>query len=354
MSAECFRVRTADGDRLLDPADGYVLPHEHLISDLRRRWAGPGDWDQLDPPEAQFSLGTLDTLRHAPQATSRENLVLSDWYLAATELREARATGCQLVVELTVEGLEPLPRLSRAAAAQAGLAVVVAVGRYMEATLADTDRGTAAGELADRWLGQVETGIDGCQVGIIGEIGVGAQFTTAERRSLQAAARVQRQTGLPVNVHVEPRSHHGKAVLDELEHAGADLSRVVLSHQDFDLDDTETIELLERGCYAEFDLFGRGPLFRFAGRYAADDEARVTAIEHLCARGFTDRLLLSHDICMRHCLRRYGGWGYGHLGRYIIPVLTDRLGADTTTTLTRLNPLRLLALPPGVRSVPPA
>lgn len=340
-----WTLRTTAGPVSLAPEDGYVLPHEHIIFDLRRRWHGEGACDDLDEPGKEVTLPNLDALRHHPQATARENLVFTDWYLAAKELREARQTGCTLVADLTTAGLSPMPSLVHRAAQQAGLHAIVPVGRYMASTLDAAERERPAEEVAERWLSQITEGIDGCIPGVIGEIGVGPDLAEAEHRSLQAAAITQQRTGLAVNVHIEPLSGVLKPALDAMEKAGADMTRVIVSHMDFRISHQDIGEVLRRGSYAEFDLFGRAPLFRFGGRYSDDDESRVAALIDLAEHGHLDQLLVSHDICMRHCLKRYGGYGYAHLSRHIFPVLEKALGADALTTLTRRNPLRALASP---------
>lgn len=340
---ESFPVRTAAGERILDPAEGYTLPHEHLVCDLRARWWGDGDPWTLDPPGVGVDMRSLDELRHKPQALIRENLVLSDWYLAATELRPVRDTGGQLVVDVTVEGLFPQPRLSRRAAELAGMHAVVAIGRYLPKSLSPDERQEPVESLVDRWSQQAAEGVDGCTVGIIGELGVGADLDDVERRTLVAGGRVARDTGLAVNVHIEPGSPRAHEALDILAEAGADLTKVAVSHVDAAPDIEVLTKLLDRGCYAEFDLFGRAPVFRFAGRYLADDEARAAVLVELAERGYVDQLLLSQDICMRHGLLHYGGYGYAHLARHVCPILTDRVGEAAVHRMTRVNPLRLLA-----------
>lgn len=341
--SERFSVRTAAGERALDPDAGYTLPHEHLVSDLRARWWGDGDAWRLDPPGVGVAMDVLDELRHTPQATIRENLVLSDWYLAATELRHVRDTGGQLVVDATVEGLSPEPRLSRRAAELAGLHAVVAVGRYLPASLSPAEREEPVESLAERWTAQAENGVDGCTIGLVGELGVGPDLSDVERRTLVAGARVAAATGLGVNIHIEPGSAHTHEALDILAGAGADLGKVAVSHVDAAPEPAALTALLDRGCYAEFDLFGRAPVYRFAGRYSADDETRVDVLCALADRGYADHILLSQDICMRHGLLHYGGYGYAHLARHVLPTLTERLGADIVHRMTRVNPLRFLA-----------
>jgi phosphotriesterase-related protein len=43
--------------------------------------------------------------------------------------------------------------------------------------------------------------------------------------------------------------------------------------------------------------------------------------------GYGDRLLLSHDIFLKYCLTKYGGFGYAHIPENIVPWLRG-LGAS--------------------------
>lgn len=339
-----YRVITSAGPRDFDPQDGYVLPHEHVIIDMRVYWEGRGEWDGLDFPEQALSAATVFEHRTLPQGTSRENLVLADWYVAATELGAARANGCQLVVDLTTEGLDPQPRLAMKAFELAGLPAVLSVGRYLGHSLDEAQAARSAEELADDWLARIETGVDGYRIGMIGEIGTSAEISPTEHTSLRAAARVQASTGLPLNIHVDPFGRQGNRVLDVLEAEGADLGKVALSHCDGDLDVDWLDSLAARGCYVEFDLFGTNHDWRILGRGFNDDGERLDALAQLVDRGHAERLLLSHDICMKNSLKRYGGWGYEHVGASVLPKLDQLLGEELRSLISAVNPLRHLSV----------
>lgn len=341
---DTVEIITTEGRRRFDPSDGYVLPHEHIMCDLRVYWEGPGEWSDLDTVEQALGPATYDAHRRLPQGTSRENLVLADWYVAALELQDARENGCQLVVDLTIEGVGPQHRLSARSARMAGLPLVVSVGRYLGHALTPEQVAAKPDDVAAGWLAQIGTGIDGLAVGIIGEIGTSAVIGPAELVSLHAAALTQRESGLPLNIHVDPFGRQGHAVLDVLERDGADLTKVALSHCDADIDVDWLASLAERGAYVEFDLFGTGPEWRILGRGFNSDRQRLDALAALVGRGLGDRLLLSHDICMKNSLRRHGGWGYGHVGRTILPQIDEELGSDVRLQLSTLNPLRYLSV----------
>jgi phosphotriesterase-related protein len=341
MDGATHLVRTAHGDKPFSPDDGYTLPHEHVVVDLRVWWTGEGAPDELDPPGLDLP-DVLEEVARAPEATCRENLVLSDWYLAAKELRTARQTGLQLLVDVTTRGLDPRHDLAVRAADLAGVDVVVSVGRYLAASLDATDRARTVDELAEEWTRQVTDGIGGLAPGIIGEIGTGSVIEDAEETSLRAAARVQAATGLAVNVHVHPYARRALEALRILADEGADLSRVAISHCDGELDVDWLVSVLQTSCYVELDQFGTGPERLIQGRGYPSDDDRIVVIRELCERGWTDRLLLSHDLCHRNSLLRYGGSGYGHIGTTIRPALTAAVGDKITRQIIAVNPLQLL------------
>jgi phosphotriesterase-related protein len=338
-----YRVATAAGVVELSEGGGYVLPHEHVIVDIRPWWTGEGDPWSLDPPGVDLEH-MLDEIVRMPEGTSRENMVLCDWYVSAKELRLARESGCQLFVDLTCEGLRPLHDLVVQAADLAEIGVVLSVGRYIGSSLDAEARRVGVDELTDRWVRTTLEGFNKVRPGIIGEIGTSATIEDVEMVSLQAAAQAQQASGLPINVHLHPFGRQAITVLDTLEQAGADCSRVALSHCDGEFDRDFLLRILDRGCYVEFDQFGTTPDQLFEGCPMPSDAERIDMIVDLCERGYAQQLLLSQDICHRHSLTRYGGTGYAHLAVTVLPELRHRLGTGVTDQVVSSNPLRLLSL----------
>ena len=338
-----YRVATAAGIAGVSDGGGYVLPHEHVIVDIRPWWTGEGDPWILDPPGVDLEHLRAEVVQ-MPEAVARENMVLCDWYVGAKELRLARESGCQLFVDLTCEGLSPSHGHVIQAANLAGIAVVISVGRYIASSLDDEARRVGVDELGDRWVRTISEGFNGARPGIIGEIGTSVNIEDAERVSLRAAARAHKVSGLPINVHLHPFGRQALAVLEILEQAGADCSRVALSHCDGEFDRDFLLRVLEYGCLVEFDQFGTTPDQLFEGAPMPSDEDRIEMIVELCDRGYSQQLLLSQDICHRHSLTRYGGTGYAHLATYVLPDLRRRLGSVVTDQLVASNPLKLLDL----------
>lgn len=343
MTSVEYRVRTVQGLRTFNPNEGIVLPHEHILVDSRVWWEGEGSWRDFDDPVV-LAEASWNDLRRKPQGLTRENMLLSDWYLSARELRMARDAGTQLVVDLTVLGTGPNAEMAVRAADLAGVEVVVSVGRYVHAALPRGEHDVTEDELVERWTAQVIEGVFGYLPGIIGEIGTSWNIEEIERRSLRAAARVQERTGLPLNIHVHPFAKRALEAIGIAEKAGADPSKIAISHLDCEIDLPQIEAIMRTGAFVEMDNFGTSRSRIVNGDGYPDDNERLDALEHLLSLGFTSQLLLSHDINHRNSLATNGGWGYAHIGRNVLPRLVERFGADAARTLTARNPLSFLGI----------
>jgi phosphotriesterase-related protein len=339
-----YLIRTAYGPKEFRASAGAVLPHEHIVIDSRVWWEGQGDWRQFDDEDA-LRAATPEALAEYPQATIRENMLLSDWFLSAKELRAARDAGTQLVVDLTVLGSGPDTRSALRAADTAEMDVVVSVGRYLHDAVPVSEHEVGEDELVERWMRQIADGVDGYLPGIIGEIGTSAVIEDDEWVSLRAAARTQARTGLPMNIHVHPYARQAVNAVTIAANAGADLGKLAVSHLDCDLNIEELRTLLALGVYVEFDNFGTSRHRKVDGRGYPDDAERLDMIEELIDLGHQSHILLSHDINHRNSLRANGGWGYAHIAEHIVPQLTERFGERIARELTAENPLRFLELP---------
>jgi phosphotriesterase-related protein len=345
---DAYRVRTARGVREFRPEGGVVLPHEHVIVDSRVWWEGEGDWRDFDAQELVDATGWPAQHSH-PQSTLRQNLLLSDWYLGARELRLAKDAGTQLVVDLTVLGSGPNAELAVRAAELAGIDLVISSGRYLEPALPASEHAVSEDELVERWLAQIADGYpvpggtgDALMPGVIGEIGTSWDITDVEATSLRAAGRVQAATGMPFNIHVHPFAKKALQAIGIAEKAGADPSRIAISHLDCEIDLPQLEDIMRAGAFVEMDNFGTGRSRFVNGDAYPDDAERLDAIEHFLAGGFGPQLLLSHDINHRNSLVTNGGWGYRHLAHTVRPLLADRFGEQTALQLTAHNPLAFL------------
>jgi phosphotriesterase-related protein len=326
---------------------GVTLPHEHLLCDLRALWHAP-------PPERADLVGLVDAdpqprdrgpLSSDPYVC-RPNLLLDAPALAAEELSYFRAAGGHSLVELTVQGLHPRPSALKRVAEVSGANVVAGCGWYRQSVRPPGLDYLSEDEMVGQLIRTIRLGFPGgVRPGIIGEIGTGDPVHQHERKALRAAAAAQRATGLSMAVHLALWGRQGGVVLDVLEDAGADLTRVMLCHLSEQPTATDYHRaLLDRGACLAFDTFGAEYALDSAGKRLATDEERIRGLVRLIAAGYTSQLLVSHDICERLQLRAYGGYGYAHLLTTITPRLR-RVGVDAATldALFRVNPARLLA-----------
>jgi phosphotriesterase-related protein len=195
----------------------------------------------------------------------------------------------------------------------------------------------------------VTEGLDGTDIraGLIGEMGCSWPILEPERRALRAAARAAVQTGAALSVHPGRAPGACAEILDITEAEGLDPARTILCHMDRTHPDGAGIAaLLARGANVEWDFFGIEQSHYWMGdTEIPTDRDRVRLIALFAEAGHADRILVSQDICTRTRLRGWGGHGYGHLLRNVVPLMR-RMGLepDLIDRLIRATPLRLLTL----------
>ena len=322
------RVMTVRGP-VPAPDLGITLMHEHVFIDLSFLWDAPTSEWQKPLVDAEITLANRGLLQVDPYV-SRRNLVLDDFDVAVAELAPFRQLGGGSVVDLT----------------RTGLHIIAGCGYYTQRAHPPEVATLSESELLERLLVDIANGLGGTDVrpGIIGEIGTSSPVHADEAKVLRVAAAAQAKTGLAINVHVAIFRREALAALDILEAAGADLSRVVISHLDEQPDTAYHQAILERGAYVEYDTFGSESYFDGDGSAEPSDRERVDCLIELLDAGFGDRLLISQDVCTKVQLLKYAGFGYGHILRSILPRLRRR-GVDEATVRKLLveNPARVLA-----------
>ncbi|TDL78351.1 phosphotriesterase [Palleronia sediminis] len=325
---------------------GQVLMHEHILNDCRCWWRGhePGFTSPIR--DVPVSPDMLWMLRQDPFA-NLDNCALSDEAAAVAELGLFAAEGGRTVVDPTCRGIGRNPEALRRIAEQTGLHIVMGAGYYLEAShpapLAGMDEDAIAAEIET----EAHEGVDGTgiRIGLIGEIGVSADFTPAERKVLRGAARAARRTGLPLMVHLPGWERLAHEVLDTIEAEGQPADRVILCHMNPSFDDPlYQRTLARRGAFLEYDMMGMDFWYADQQVQCPSDAQTCAAIAALVADGFGDRILLSQDVFIKMMLTRHGGNGYAHVSRHVLPRLARLgLGPADLRMLMQDNPRRALS-----------
>ncbi|MBN1458995.1 MAG: hypothetical protein JXA57_05625 [Armatimonadetes bacterium] len=327
---------------------GVTLVHEHLIHDMRAYFKEPADSSDSWLVREPVSLANVGWVR-AHQLSNLDNLVLDDRGLAVDELSDFKMLGGSTVVELTsrdmfgqdADGLADI-------AAKSGVNIVMGTGWDLI-----VKRGSQLQHLSDEEIhaglvSDVEIGVGAGKVraGIIGEIGL-MDLAPLEERVLRCCARAQLTTGVALSVHPSDDEKLLPRTLEILREAGAALDRTIVCHVDlmgFGLDAVRAAA--EAGCYVAFDNFGVEGAFNHPSsgkQVELSDVARIAAIIELVEEGYLERILISHDIATKDRLRRYGGCGYGHILRTVVPRLNaGGLTAGQVGVILKDNPRRVL------------
>lgn len=309
---------------------GMTLMHEHLFNNLTEALHDgihPFVRDLADQP---VSARIAWALREDPYSNA-DNCRLDDENVTCEELSLLVAAGGRTIVDNTT-GPGRDPAALRRVSVRTGLNVVMGGGWCLahghDSSWATRDPQAAAAELVQ----ELEHGVrlkDGSRVrpGIIGEIGVGPQFTDSERVTLLASAMAQVRTGVPLLIHLPGWQRRAHEVLDLVFDQGVNPSAVVLCHMDpSGSDPAYQREVAARGVWLEFDMIGMPYNFPGEGQSPSVPET-ADAVAGLIADGLADQLLLSHDVFLKGMWTRHGGNGYGFVPTAFIPRLVE-LGVD--------------------------
>lgn len=306
------KVMTVEG---LIPAGemGVTLPHEHLVVQ---------GWDY------------------------KERNYFNSAYM---ELVQYPLAGGKTLVDLSSVGRDRDPVFFKKLAAKSGFTLIIGTGFYKDAWLPPEVHKMDVYKMTQFMVDEITEGVDGTgiQAGVIGEVGVSRPITTTEERSLAASARAQRETGAAIIVHFEigtPEPEYEYAI-GILKAAGADLSRVAVSHLVPRPDNFETYKRLAgRGCFLAFDLFGQEswPLMKDLVR--THPEVQYSSVKGFVDNGLLGKILISQNVCHIRHMTVNSGSGYVHILTDVTPRFKVYGVSDTEIqTMMVENPKRLLA-----------
>jgi phosphotriesterase-related protein len=201
--------------------------------------------------------------------------------------------GFQTVVDLTVYGLgRDVSRVKRVAE-RAGINIIVATGIYFARDLPTYFRMRqlidSSTFIEDLLVGEIVDGIfdTGAHAAVIKCATDHPEVSAGVETVLRSSARAQLRTGVPISTHTNARRKTGLVQQRIFAEEGVELSRVIIGHSGDTTDLGYLEEIVAAGSYVGMDRFGIDTLVSF--------EDRVRVVAELCARGLSDRIVLSHD-----------------------------------------------------------
>jgi phosphotriesterase-related protein len=323
---------------------GPTLMHEHVVTDYT-----PPAQRHLKPIEITLQNHFELSYHWVDHPGMRD---LSDASVATREMQLMLESGGRSVVDVSTRQMILYPQRMREVSERSGAHLIMGCGRYYddEGFFTQQERERSVDDLAREFIDEIRIGIDGTSVkaGIIGEIGCSCPWQESERRSIAAAVIAQRETGAALTIH--PGRGDPEApfqIVEFVRNAGADLSRTIMDHNERRLKDVDAVlRLADTGVALEFDMFGQETSYFAATGKPFDlsgDSARLTWMRALINHGHLEQIVISHDICQKPRLETFGGHGYSHIYRNIIPMMQQRDfdEAEIDAILVQ-NPKRLL------------
>lgn len=331
------KVQTVCGDIAPDEL-GVTLMHEHLRPPVKYIWpwvSGP------DNRRSQDDLAWLiDVVRP---------------YVACGGRTMAEVSSHHRQIDNRAEQLVALSEAT-------GMHIVMGTAFYKEPMYPEWVQKWGIEDFQAFFLKNVTEGIGNTSIkaGIIGEIGTfRGRVNPREEMVLRAAARVHRQTGVPISTHCTLGTMP-MAQIDILEDEGMSLSRVVLGHQDLRSDVDVHEAAIKRGAYIQYDTIGKerydyviqenrglGEVEYLSERHYRKDADRLACLVELVKRGCAGHIMLSQDMSVTESFFNpdtHGRFGYTYLLDCFVPHLREAgvSEADINTMLVE-NPKRFLA-----------
>jgi phosphotriesterase-related protein len=333
-----------DGDSL-----GCTLVHEHLLNDHSPWFKEPDLEIERKQAYDPVRLENLYLIRLNPFC-NRDNLIVKDVDLLVKEALIFKSSGGNTIVDCTTGsfiGRDPRGLVS--IARQTGLNIIMGTGYYMAESHPPELASMTEQQITDALIRDITVGVDntGIKAGILGEIGCNTPLADSERKVLRCCAAAQLETAVAISIHPGATDEIGLEIVQMLKEAGADLSRVVIGHMDlFNYTDSTCCKIMDAGCNIAFDNIGHEGFYQIPlvpGNFELADINTVSILKKLIKNGYVKQILLSQDISTKERLTGFGGTGYAHISRDVVPIMRAKGLTDAHIhTLLVENPKRVL------------
>jgi phosphotriesterase-related protein len=324
---------------------GLTHVHEHLYVDCRPILTLHGYPVVSNEP---LTLENAAEARWNPGGFP-DNYHQTDVEQVIAELVPFVDAGGRTIVEVTPSHMSRSPEILKRISESSGVHVVMGGGYYLAASHPPGTTERSVEDVAAEIIQEFRHGVGstGIRPGIIGEVGTGDPFHPEEERLMRAVALAHLETDLPISVHLHPWGLEGEKVLDVLVSEGVSPERVYLGHMNTAIGDTAyQLRLLERGVNLGYDLMGFDHSLIGLGKYPPSDLDIVLGLIGLAERGHLSQLFVSQDMGgVKTRLLAYGGWGYAHTLRHVLPLFRDNGWSDAECDQLMVgNPARLLTI----------
>jgi phosphotriesterase-related protein len=340
---------------------GVTLPHEHLLLDVSCYFIEPTEATEKRLAHQPITLENLYWVkRHL--LGHLDDLLLLDEQVAIKEALLYKWAGGDTIVELTNIGIARDPLALAHIARATGLNVIMGSGYYVGLSHPPGLATKTEEEITEEIVRDIMVGVGDTAVraGIIGEIGCSIPLEDNERKVLRASAAAQQRTGAALNIHPSFSEDLVLEIIKILGDAGANLSRTIISHcghSAFNNNRTILRKIADAGCYIEFDIFGYPALpyppsvstMATEGHLLGvpSEVDSINEIKLLINEGYLNHILISQDICFKHCYVTYGGAGYAHILRDVVPWMRRAgISDEQIHTMMVENPKRVLPFAP--------
>lgn len=249
-------------------------------------------------------------------------------------LMEAKELGCQTFFECTPAYLGRDPELLLKLSELSGLQIVTNTGYYgarNDQHLPKHVFSETAVHLADRWISEWESGIDGTEIkpGFI-KIGVDpGSLSELHRKIVKAAALTHLKTGLAIAAHTGPATGAFEEI-EILKEYGVDPSAFIWIHAQNEKSLDLHIKAARLGVFVSFDGLGW-----------SSSEEYVKLISNMKSQNLLHQVLISHDAGWYHVGEPGGGQfkDFGKLFTELIPALKQAgFNQDEIDQLLIINP----------------
>ncbi|XP_054015243.1 phosphotriesterase-related protein [Hylaeus anthracinus] len=339
-------VQTVLGEKDLNRL-GRVLTHEHLSLVF--------DTFYVPPPahlerflDKKIELRNVGFVRQYPYS-NLYNLMLNDkdsMDAVLEDMKLYREFGGGTIAENSNYGLKRDIMLMKKVSKETGVNIIAGTGYYVAATQSASELRLSKEEMYNTMLREMTIGCEECpdvRTGFIGEVGSAWPIEDFEKRAILATGELQAQLKCPVTFHPGRDPAAPFEIMRLYQEAGGDSRKAILSHLDRTFfNDQQLLEFAdETKCYCQHDLFGTECSFYqlSASVDMPSDAQRIDRVKILRDDNKLDRVLLSHDIHTKHRLIAFGGHGYSHVFKNVVPkMLLKGFTREEIDTITIHNP----------------